>query len=495
MIQNFEVLLTSDETLMSAYHGNEFLGFGTCAPPNFVPGWLYRSLFFPPMRTVDGLPVEAPYGLRKIEAQLLKEGFNVATVSPRNLTRFLRFAKVLCIYTMDPFGFGPASTTLASILGKPPYSAQYFERLLNSQAVKQVQKHGVKTIVGGPGAWQLFLRPGYLEKNDVDCVVVGEAEKVIGKVVNAALLGKPLSQRIDVNPAETPGLEEIPDIVHASVNGLVEIGRGCCRHCEFCDVTLRPLRWYPEDKVLREVHVNQAAGVRACCFHAEDVMLYGSVNTRPREDKLVKLHEHVVKDVEGFSWSHCSLAAVASSPSVLTKVSELIRQFQPWWGAEVGIETGSIRLAEKIMPAKAHPFKAKDWPSVVREGMGFMHDNFLVPACTLIVGLPEEREEDLVATMDLVDDLKHVRSLIVPLFFVPLGQLRNEDWFKRKALLQRHKELLFQCAEHDFYWLNDLINWAFKDKWYLTLLRPFYKAFTDIVKQKARKTESRQLST
>jgi hypothetical protein len=68
-----EVVLTADHTLMSDYHHNEFVGFGTYAPPNFIPDWLYSWLFFPPIKTENGVPVAAPYGLRKIEAQLLKD--------------------------------------------------------------------------------------------------------------------------------------------------------------------------------------------------------------------------------------------------------------------------------------------------------------------------------------------------------------------------------------------------------------------------------------
>ncbi len=80
-----KVILTSDRTLMSNYHSNEFLGFATCAPPNFVPDWLYSFLFFPLIKSKKGIPEEAPYGLRKAEAQLLKEDFSVATVSPNQL--------------------------------------------------------------------------------------------------------------------------------------------------------------------------------------------------------------------------------------------------------------------------------------------------------------------------------------------------------------------------------------------------------------------------
>jgi hypothetical protein len=76
------VLLTADRTLMSNYHDNEFLGFGTCAPPNFIPEWFYSFLFFPRIKAERGVPSAAPYGLRKAEAQLLKEGFDVATIDP-----------------------------------------------------------------------------------------------------------------------------------------------------------------------------------------------------------------------------------------------------------------------------------------------------------------------------------------------------------------------------------------------------------------------------
>ena len=122
-----------------------------------------------------------------------------------------------------------------------------------------------------------------------------------------------------------------------------------------------------------------------------------------------------------------SAGATAHLPQLLRplnffhKLSEIILQKQTWWGVEIGIETGSPEIAKKIMPAKAHPFSAENWHDVVVEGMGLMHDNKLVPACTLIVGLPEEKEEDIIKTMDLVDDFKGMRSLIVPLFFVPLG--------------------------------------------------------------------------
>jgi radical SAM superfamily enzyme YgiQ (UPF0313 family) len=473
---------------MSDYHGNEFLGFGTCAPPNVIPDRLYEWLFFPPVKTKKGVPIAAPYGLRKIEAQLLSEGFDVLTVAPDHLRRHIGAAKVLGIHVMDPFGLGPASSTFTSILKGEPFLAQHFRALLGSLEIKEAKKHGLKIIVGGSGVWQFRYKPKFVEEYGIDCVIEGEAEKVVGKIFRAALNGEILPQYYEVGVKETPSLEEIPDIARPSINGLIEIGRGCCRGCEFCSVTLRPLRWYPYAKITREMDVNMKIGrIKRVCLHAEDVMLYGSKNTIPDGEKLIKLHELVVKKSEGIGWSHCSLAAVASKPKLFSKIAEIILQKQAWWGAEVGIETGSPELAKKIMPAKAHPFKAEEWPDVVRMGMGLMHDNKLIPACTLIVGVPEETENDLIKTIELVEDLKDIRSLVVPLFFVPLGRLKDEEGFKKSHVKELHQELLIRCLEHDFYWIDKLIDLLFAGKIKANLIRPFYKGFVEIVRRKVEK--------
>jgi len=484
-----DVILTADSTLMSNYHRSEFVGFGTCAPPNFIPDELYKWLFFPPIKQVDDVPAAAPYGLRKVEAQLLSEGFSVRTVSPNHLKNHLAEAKVLGIHVMDPFGLGPASSTLAFILNKEPFLAKYFRVLLSQPAVKKAKKNGLKIIVGGPGAWQCQIRPKFVDRYGIDCVIEGEAEKFVGKIFRAAIEGQPLPKHYESSIEESPKLEEVPEIVNPSVNGLVEIGRGCCRGCEFCSVTLRPLRWVPMEKILREIDVNmKVGGIEGAILHAEDVMLYGSKNTLPNGEKLIKLHETVVKKCKGMVWSHCSLAAVAAEPKLFSKTAEIIKQKQSWWGVEIGIETGSPRLIGKIMHVKAHPFKPEDWPEVVRTGMGLMHDNGLVPAGTLIVGTPEEKEEDVIKTMDLLDDLRGMRSLIVPLFFVPLGRLQREDWFKGTQMTDLHRELLIKCFRHDYYWLYDLMDMAFAGSWQGKVLEPFFKLFAYIVKFKARQS-------
>lgn len=481
------VVLTADSTLMSEYHHNEFVGFGACAPPNVIPDFLFRQMFFPPMKTHDGIPAAAPYGLRKIEAQLVSEGFNVTVSVPDDLRRWLKEAKVLGIHVMDPFGLGPASSTFAAVLKKEPFLAYYFRKLISRHEVQQAKKRGMRIIVGGPGAWQFKYRPEFAKEYGIDCVVEGEADKVVGGLFRSAVSGENLPSFYESSIDEAPNVEEIPDIIGPSINGLVEVGRGCCRGCKFCSVTLRPLRWYPLEKILHEIEVNKVNGVSGAVLHTDDVMLYGSKNTLPNDKKLIELTETVAKTATGTTWSHCSLAAVASKPALFKKLSEIITQKQPWWGVEIGIETGSPSLVSKVMPAKAHPFKPEEWPEIVRTGMGLMNDNNLVPAGTLMVGVPEETEDDLLKTIEMMDQLKQFRSLIVPLFFVPMGRLKDKDWFKDTAVNDLHKELLVKCMEHDFYWIDRLLDISFNSKIQRNMLKPFFNLFVSLLKYKARR--------
>jgi radical SAM superfamily enzyme YgiQ (UPF0313 family) len=109
----------------------------------------------------------------------------------------------------------------------------------------------------------------------------------------------------------------------------------------------------------------------------------------------------------------------------------------------------------------------------------------MYPACTLIVGVPEETENDLVKTLELMDDLKGCRSLIVPLFFVPMGRLKDEEWFKKAQMTRLHTELLLKCLEHDYYWLDSLISLAFSGSWHEHVVRPLFNIFAFLVKLRA----------
>jgi len=173
---------------------------------------------------------------------------------------------------------------------------------------------------------------------------------------------------------------------------------------------------------------------------------------------------------------------------LIEKCAEVIlNKKQKWWGAEMGIETGSPRLAKKIMPAKAKPFDAEEYPEIVKQAAGIMTDNNLIPACTLITGLPEETDDDVIKTIELVDDLKDFKSLIVPLFFVPMGKLKEKDWFKKEEMSELHKELFIQCMRHDLFWARKIMDGYFQEKSYFQFLKPFYVLFAKLLEWQTRR--------
>ncbi len=481
-----DIVLTADRTLMTNHHTKEVLGFGTSAPENFFPERFYNVMFCPKTKTNNGIPIQAPYSLRKVETKLIDEGFDVLTVDPDQLKHYVDNAKVLGIHVMDPFGWGPSSVTWAKILKTgDPYPAVYFKRILQDNAVKNAKNKGLRIIVGG-GTWQFKFKPEFVDRHGIDCVVDGESELVLKKIFKMAIEGQELPTFYDVGKDEIPGIEDISTIKNATINGLVEIGRGCPRGCKFCTVTQRPLRWFPYEMIEKELRVNREAGLEEGILHGEDVLLYGVKGVKPDRKKVLRLFQLASKYYDKFSWSHISIASAASDPKLIEQSMEIVLQNQDYTGCEIGIETCSSKLARRTMPAKASPFSAEKWPDLVRETTALLHDNNVVPIYTLIVGLPEETEEDTIETINIIEEMRPYRCIIVPLFFVPWAKLKGEGWYRFEQVTELQMELLKKCLSHDIYWIESFGKEYLKSVWYGPLMHPVYWMAIKYIKQIAK---------
>jgi hypothetical protein len=75
------IVLTTDPTMMSSYHGGVLLGFAATMPTSVMPDWIFNRLFCPPVPAApDGSALIAPCGMRKVEAALLEAGFDRSEV-------------------------------------------------------------------------------------------------------------------------------------------------------------------------------------------------------------------------------------------------------------------------------------------------------------------------------------------------------------------------------------------------------------------------------
>jgi len=455
---------------MSDHHGREFLGFAATAPAIGLPERIWRWIACPKVKTDShGRPVQAPYGLRKIEAALQEAGYKAYVIDPDFVAYYVkRGAKALMIGHHDYFALGPPSSEWWMITDREPINRRSFIEFISMREIWEAKRErNFRIIVGGPAAWQWLAWPDALRLWPVDTIVEGEAEKIVVELAEKIIIGDELPRVKRVLPQEVPLADEIPLIRGASINGLVEIMRGCPRGCKFCSVTLKPVRFISIDNVVKEVELNLNSGVRNILLHSEDVLLYGASDIRPRKEPLIKLHsvisEYLLEYDSGFSWSHASLASIKYAEDhgrIISKIVDLILDgdTRKFLGVEVGLETGSPRLIGELMPAKASPYKPEDYPDIAEDAFSIMSDNHIIPVATFILGLPGEQEEDVYATIELLDRLDQYPSLIVPMFFVPLGMLRDREAFRGSQLRDYHIEALQKAALHTTRWAKRILN-------------------------------------
>ena len=168
-------MLTASATEMSDFFNNPFMAFSAGFGLGPIPIGFARKTLYPPVeRYANGRAKYAPYGLRKVEAMLLENGFTpseVAVVYPDDLEAFVGSdTKVLGISSMDPTGMGYVSKTYSSVIGGgESMNALEFQRLVKHPSIKKFKP---RIIVGGFGSWQLE-RKHMTDKYGVDCVIMG----------------------------------------------------------------------------------------------------------------------------------------------------------------------------------------------------------------------------------------------------------------------------------------------------------------------------------
>ncbi|RZN55977.1 MAG: radical SAM proteinB12-binding domain-containing radical SAM protein [Candidatus Methanomethylicota archaeon] len=468
MKKNCKIILTADRTLMSNYNTSLFYGFISTAPRGILfSELLFKATFSNPIVDENGVALLAPQGLRRIESALINSNIvnreEVVVTTLENIPRFLSDnTKIIGITVFDPFGKGPASTTMSGpygIVHRESFNTYYFRRLITSSIIKNARKKGVKIVIGGPGAWQI----GYeeMKKFGIDVVVEGEGEIVFPKIVKQ-IFENSLEYPIRIMPKydEIPSEEEIPPLLGGTIGGLVEVSRGCGRGCKFCAPTLRRLRHRKISDIIKDIETNIRFGQRNVCLHAEDVLRYGTFSLIPDHNKVVELFRSVksVPGLNNVSISHAELASIAVSPSTVEKISEILElDRHHWLGFQTGIETGSKNLIEKYMHNKPAPFKPSEWKDVVVNAFSICDEYNWIPAATLIVNLPGETEDDIIQTIELVEDLKPYRSFLCPLLYVSFDGSSKSMRFIEDAK-PYHFELYKAIWRHDMKWLEELAN-------------------------------------
>jgi radical SAM superfamily enzyme YgiQ (UPF0313 family) len=475
--------------------GNNYLSkiFGRQITPRLLFDFLCNS-----SENVDGRALFAPYGLRKVEAALLRDGYtseDVVVAHPDHIERFIGpQTEVVGTYEMDPLGMGPVTMTFT--YGRKSMSyAELCNRDLHMKinAAKKKNASNAKVIAGASGTWQYNFDPKKIEEYGLYGVVEGELGGIGPELDGSArrFFDAISSGELDVsNPfkksafkleikefnlptqkcvgrfihfSDEPTIDEIPDIVNPSIHALVEVMRGCGRGCKFCDVTLRRIRYYPIDKVQREIEVNmKLGGLKNAWIHSDDIFVYGlnpraSKNMYPNREALEELFTGIMATgVEHTNPTHGTLAGAISDERMLPNLSKIIRAGpNNHIGIQCGLETGSTRLIQKYADRKLAPFRANEWHWVVKQAIKSFNEHYWIPAFTLILGLNnDETTEDSWETINLIHEVEmeqpESKFVTSPLTFVPIGLLHSAGFYDLSSSMGPAQfGLLYKTWQHN----------------------------------------------
>ena len=489
-----KIVLTADRTLMSPYRKLSLATFFGCAPA-LDPNRKHSSIWYKLLKNqvtpkilfdficnytehVNGVAKYAPYGLRKVEAGLLRDGFkreDIVIAHPNHIEKFIGpETQVIGTHEMDPLGMGPVTMTFTYGRKQISYDEFYCKELhMRINAAKKKTASKAKVVVGGSGTWQYNYDPEKIEEYGLYALLEGELGGIApeidghtGRFFNYLMNGDfenmdPFRKRSDfkvnikeferngrkhhgrfVNFWDRPDIDDIPNIVEPSLHGMVEVMRGCGRGCKFCDVTLRALRYYPPEKVKKEIEVNiKKGGIRTAWIHSDDIFVYGmnprtSKGMEPNREALEELFTVIMSaGIKHTNPTHGTLAGAIADEKLIPNISKIIKSGPGnLTGIQCGLETGSLRLIEKYADRKLAPYKPEEWHWVIKEAVKTFNEYYWIPAFTLIMGLDnDETPEDSWETIRVINELEREQPdsmfTVTPLTFVPIGLLEKSDFF------------------------------------------------------------------
>ena len=511
-----KIVLTADRTLMSPYRGLSLATFFGCAPA-LDPNRDKSSFWYKILKNqvtpkvlfdficnwspdIDGVAKYAPYGLRKLEAGLLRDGFSrkdVVVAHPNFIEKFIGpETEVIGTYEMDPLGMGPVTMTFTYGRKQTSYDEFYNAELHRRiKAAKARTGSKAKVISGASGTWQYNYDPEKIEEFGIYAILEGELGGIApeidghaGRFFNYLINGDfenmdPFRKRSDfkvnikeferngkkihgrfVNFWDRPELEEIPDIVEPSMHGMVEVMRGCGRGCKFCDVTLRSLRYYSPEKVKKEIEVNiKKGGSKSAWIHSDDIFVYGmdprtAKGMEPNREALEELFTAIMSTgVEHTNPTHGTLAGAIADEKLIPNLSKIMKAGPDnMIGIQAGFETGSLRLIGKYADRKLAPYDPSEWHWVVKEGVKTLNQDYWIPAFTLIMGLDnDETPEDSWETIQLLSELEREQPdsmfTATALTFVPIGLLEKSDFFHiGNEMTPAQLGVLYKTWQHNF---------------------------------------------
>ena len=401
MSRGKQIVLTAPFTEMID-HAGYFIQMGMASIPIWME-WVMDKKY-PEWRNVkrfeDGSALAAPAGLRVLERVIAGEfgPDNVVVCYPDDIDQFIGpETKVVALSTHNPLGVTFAAGVYTSIFGssREPINSHYARQLFD-RVKASPHRETFRVLLGGSGSWQITQTKSHAQLG-IDCVIDGRSESAEAiKLFHDAIDGEPLPQQVAVAHLTDRNAVIFPD--KPTTFGVVEMTTGCGRRCQFCAPDLNPQIDLPKDGIMEAVHANVANGNKQISLATEDMFIWGQVQTDtpfffPNREALTDLYQDIVDTpgVEQHVLSHSTMAPAVVDPVLIKQLTDILLPKSPIHLTRlsshpegkaivplIGLETGSVRMAKRIMPSKGVPFHIEDWQSVMIRGLEILNQNNLV---------------------------------------------------------------------------------------------------------------------
>jgi radical SAM superfamily enzyme YgiQ (UPF0313 family) len=392
-------------------------------------------------RFKDRSAQSAPAGLRALERVMADEfgRENVVACYPDDIDQFIGpDTKVVALSTHNPLSVTFAAGVYTSIFGSSsePISSHYAGKLFD-RVKASPHRRTFTVILGGSGSWQITQTKSH-DRLGIDCVIDGRSESAhtIGLFRQVIDGGDPLPREVAVDHPTDRHTLLFPD--RPTTFGVVEMTAGCERRCQFCVPDLNPQIDLPKDAMLEAVRANVARGNKQISLATEDMFIWGQIRTDtpfffPNREALVERYRDVVETpgIEQHVLSHSTIAPAVVDPVLIEQLTDTL------------LEKSPIHLTR----LSSHP-KGKALVPLI--GLEILNRNNWFPMLTLMVGNPDETDEDVMATLDLVYEMER-RSpfgFLVPSVFTPLEGTRMEHdsgVSETKNLTPLQWQLILRC--------------------------------------------------
>lgn len=301
------------------------------------------------------------------------------------------------------------------------YSPSFPEAVAMLRALRAEHPTGWTAIAGGVHATaetQAVLDAGF------ELVCVGEGERAILSLLQRALDQEPLEGAAGfawrggraLKPAPV-ALDEFPPFApKTGLYGAIEITRGCIYACRFCQtpfMSKAKFRHRSVENVRHWIRVMVASGRRDARFISPTSLSYGSadasVNLEAVEGLLAACREELGPSRRLFFGTFPS---EVRPEHVSAEALQVLKKYVDNDNLIIGGQSGSDAVLEQSK-------RGHDVEAIVRAAHICVENGF-VPNIDFILGLPGEAEDDMRATLALMDRLAAMGAKVHGHTFMPL---------------------------------------------------------------------------